>query len=143
MVATVNQCSSESPRINKLIGGTRKNISVLHVRTHLEQSRAVHCKTTTCNCFIFGFDDKLSKQLTIERGCTELLGHSQLTKDVGHFDSIHLFSLSLITERFRQFCFFTKRSTLLLKKSRKINFLHLFFIEQHAKFLPFLLMRVD
>ena len=47
-----------------------------------------------------------------------------------------------ISERFRQFCFFTKRSTLLLEKSRKINFLHLFFIEQHAKLLPFLLMLV-
>ena len=43
----------------------------------------------------------------------------------------------LISERFRQFCFFTKRSTLLLEKSRKINFLHLFFIEQHAKLVPF------
>ena len=42
----------------------------------------------------------------------------------------------LISERFRQFCFFTKRSTLLLEKSRKIIFLHLFFI-------PFLLMLVD
>ena len=30
-----------------------------------------------------------------------------------------------ISERFRQFWFFTKRSTLLLEKSRKINFLHL------------------
>ena len=39
-----------------------------------------------------------------------------------------------ISERFRQFCFFTKRSTLLIEKSRKINFLHLFFIE-HAKFV--------
>ena len=48
-----------------------------------------------------------------------------------------------ISERFRQFCFFTKRSTLLLEKSRKINYLHLFFIEQHAKLLPFLLMLVD
>ena len=48
-----------------------------------------------------------------------------------------------ISEKFRQFCFFTKRSTLLLEKSRKINFLHLFFIEQHAKLLPFLLMLVD
>ena len=27
--------------------------------------------------FIFGFDDKLSQQLTIERGCTELLGYSR------------------------------------------------------------------
>ena len=51
--------------------------------------------------------------------------------------------LFLISERFRQFCFFTKRSTLLLEKSRKINFLHLFYIEQHAKLLPFLLMLVD
>ena len=52
--------------------------------------------------------------------------------------------ITLISERCRQFCFFfTKRSTLLLEKSRKINFLHLFFIEQHAKFLPFLLMLVD
>ena len=49
----------------------------------------------------------------------------------------------IISERFRQFYFFTKRSTLLLEKSRKINFLHLFFIEQHAKLLPFLLMLVD
>ena len=49
----------------------------------------------------------------------------------------------IISERFRQFCFFTKRSTLLLEKSRKINFLHLFFIEQHAKLVPFLLMLVD
>ena len=48
-----------------------------------------------------------------------------------------------ISERFRQFCFFTKRSTLLLEKSRKINFLHLFFIEQHAKLFRFLLMLVD
>ena len=48
-----------------------------------------------------------------------------------------------ISERFRQFCFFTKRSTLLLEKSRKINFLHLFFIEQHGKLLPFSLMLVD
>ena len=48
-----------------------------------------------------------------------------------------------ISERLRQFCFFTKRSTLLLEKSRKINFLHLFFIEQHAKLVPFLLMLVD
>ena len=48
-----------------------------------------------------------------------------------------------ITERFRQFCLFTKRSTLLLEKSRKVNFLDLFFIEQYAKFLPFLLMRVE
>ena len=47
-----------------------------------------------------------------------------------------------ISERFRQFCFFTKRSTLLIVKSRKINFLHLFFIEQHAKLLPYLLMLV-
>ena len=52
-------------------------------------------------------------------------------------------SLKGISERFRQFCFFTKRSTLLLEKSRKINFLNLFFIEQHAKLLPFLLMLVD
>ena len=48
-----------------------------------------------------------------------------------------------ISERFRQFCFFTKKSTLLLEKSRKINFLHLFYVEQHAKLLPFLLMLVD
>ena len=48
-----------------------------------------------------------------------------------------------ISERIQQLCFFTKRSTLLLEKSRKINFLHLFFIEQHAKLLPFLLMLVD
>ena len=48
-----------------------------------------------------------------------------------------------ISERFRQFYFFTKRSTLLLEKSRKINFLHSFFIEQNAKLLPFLLMPVD
>ena len=52
-------------------------------------------------------------------------------------------SCLIISERFRQFYFFTKRSTLLLEKSRKINFLHLFFIEQHAKLLPFLLMLVD
>ena len=46
-----------------------------------------------------------------------------------------------ISERFQQFCFFTKGSTLLLlEKSRKINFLHKFFIEQHAKLFPFLLM---
>ena len=51
--------------------------------------------------------------------------------------------MTRISERFRQFSFFTKRSTLLLEKSRKINFLHLFFIEQHAKLLPFLLMLVD
>ena len=44
---------------------------------------------------------------------------------------------ALISERFRQFCSFTKRSTLLLEKSRKMNFLHLFFIEQNAKLLPF------
>ena len=48
-----------------------------------------------------------------------------------------------ISERFRQFYFFTKTSTLLLKKSRKMNFLHSFFIEQNAKLLPFLLMLVD
>ena len=48
-----------------------------------------------------------------------------------------------ISERFQQFCFFTKGSTLLLEKSRKINFLHIFFIEQHAKLFPFLLMLVD
>ena len=36
-----------------------------------------------------------------------------------------------ISERFRQFCFFTKRSTLLLEKSRKINFLHLFLFFPH------------
>ena len=48
-----------------------------------------------------------------------------------------------ISERFRQFYFSTKRSTLLLEKSRKINFLHSFFIEQNAKLLPFLLMPVD
>ena len=40
-------------------------------------------------------------------------------------------------ERFRQFCFFTKRSTLLLEKSRKINFPHSFFIEQNSKFVTF------
>ena len=50
---------------------------------------------------------------------------------------------SSISERFRQFCFFTKRSTLLLENSRKINFLHLFIIEQHAKLLPYLLILVD
>ena len=49
---------------------------------------------------------------------------------------------SLISERFRQFCFFTKRSTLLLENSRKINFLHLFIIEQHVKLLPYLLILV-
>ena len=48
-----------------------------------------------------------------------------------------------ISERFRQFCFFTKRSTLLLENSRKIIFLHLFIIEQHAKLLPYLLILVD
>ena len=42
-----------------------------------------------------------------------------------------------ISERFRQFYFSRKRSTLLLEKSRKINYHHLFFIEQHAKLLPF------
>ena len=47
-----------------------------------------------------------------------------------------------ISERFRQFYFFTKGSTLLLEKSRKINFLHSFFIEQNAKLLPFLLILV-
>ena len=34
-------------------------------------------------------------------------------------------------------------TTLLLEKSRKIKFLHLFFIEEHPKLLPFLLMLVD
>ena len=56
--------------------------------------------------------------------------------------SIITWSVMRISERFRQFCFFTKRSTLLLENSRKIN-LHLFFIEQHAKFFLFLLMLVD
>ena len=58
------------------------------------------------------------------------------------FIHAHLVPLQLrledieISERLRQFCFFTKRSTLLLEKSRKINFLYLFFIEQHAKLFP-------
>ena len=42
-----------------------------------------------------------------------------------------------ISERFRQFYFFTKRSTLLVKNTRKTKFLHSFSIEQNAKFLPF------
>ena len=57
--------------------------------------------------------------------------------------AIHKIMTCEISERFRQFYFFTKRSTLLLEKSRKINFLHSFFIEQNAKLLPFLLMPVD
>ena len=48
-----------------------------------------------------------------------------------------------ISERFRQFYFFTKRSNLQLEKSRKINFMHSFFVEKNAKLLPFLLMLVD
>ena len=47
--------------------------------------------------------------------------------------AIHKIMTCEISERFRQFYFFTKRSTLLLEKSRKINFLHSFFIEQNAK----------
>ena len=38
----------------------------------------------------------------------------------------------MISERFRQFCFFTKRSTLLVKTSRKIKFLHSFSVQQNA-----------
>ena len=48
-----------------------------------------------------------------------------------------------ISESFWQFCFFAKRSTLLLEKSKKISLLPLFFMEQHRKFLPFLLMLID
>ena len=42
-----------------------------------------------------------------------------------------------ISERFRQFYFFTKRLTLLVKNSRKTKFLHSFSVEQNAKLLPF------
>ena len=48
----------------------------------------------------------------------------------------------LISERFRQFYFCTKRSTLLVKNSRKNRFLHSFSVEQNAKLLPFLSMLV-
>ena len=47
-----------------------------------------------------------------------------------------------ISERFRQFYFFTKRSTLLAKNSRKTEFLHSFSVEQNAKLLTFLSMLV-
>ena len=57
--------------------------------------------------------------------------------------AIHKIMTCEISERFRQFYFFTKRSTLQLEKSRKINFLYSVFIEQNAKLLPFLLMPVD
>ena len=38
--------------------------------------------------------------------------------------------------------FFTKRSTLLVKTSRKTKFLHSFSVERNAKLLPFLSMLV-
>ena len=39
--------------------------------------------------------------------------------------------------------FLQKDQFFYLKRAQKLNFLHLFFIEQHEKFLPFLLMLVD
>ena len=56
-----NQCSSGSPRINNFICGTRKNKRAARAARTLEQSRAVLCKTTTCNSHSFGFYDNLSK----------------------------------------------------------------------------------
>ena len=44
-----------------------------------------------------------------------------------------------ISETFRQFYFFTKRSTLLVKDNRKTKFEHSFSVEQKAKLLPFCL----
>ena len=44
-----------------------------------------------------------------------------------------------ISERFRQFYFSTKRSTLLVKDNRKTKFEHSFSVEQKAKLLPFCL----
>ena len=43
-----------------------------------------------------------------------------------------------ISEWFRQFYFFTKRSTLLVKTSRKTKFLQSLSVEQNTKLLPFL-----
>ena len=43
-----------------------------------------------------------------------------------------------ISETFRQFYFFTKRSTLLIKNGRKAKFLHSFSVEQNAKLLQVL-----
>ena len=48
-----------------------------------------------------------------------------------------LFSLKRISERFRQFYFLTKSSTLLVKTSRKTKFLYSFSEEQNANLLPF------
>ena len=47
-----------------------------------------------------------------------------------------------ISERFRQFYFFTKRTTLLVKNSIKTKFLLSFSVEQNTKLLPFLSMLV-
>ena len=44
MVTTVNQCSSESPRINNFIGGTRKNKRAARAARSLETFRAILCK---------------------------------------------------------------------------------------------------
>ena len=47
--------------------------------------------------------------------------------------------MTTISERFRQFYFSTKRSTLLVKDNRKTKFEHSFSVEQKAKLLPFCL----
>ena len=47
-------------------------------------------------------------------------------------------NVRVISERFRQFYFFTKRSTLLVKNGRKAKFLHSFSVEQNAKLLQVL-----
>ena len=56
--------------------------------------------------------------------------------------AVHKIMTCEISERFRQFYFFTKRSTLLVKNTRKTKFLHSLSIEQNAKLLPFLSMLV-
>ena len=79
---------------------------------------------------------RFSKWISSFAGISKILCKSEVASATRTYERT-------ISERFRQFCFFTKRSTLLLENSTKINFLHLLIIEQHAKLLPYLLILVD
>ena len=103
MVTTVNQCSSESPRINNFIGGTRKNKRAACAARTLEQFRAVLCKKKDNNNnvqllhfrFWWQVEQTINNWSTLYRTFGEESNPRKI--HIGHFDSTHLFSLSLLT----------------------------------------------
>ena len=106
-----------------------KTAEKLRFCIHFSQNKMQNCYLF-CLCLSFKLKVKKSYLFLKKKSC------------IFSFRVDDILTAILISERFRQFYFFTKRSTLLVKNTRKTKFLHSLSKEQNAKLLPFLSMLV-